>query len=126
MLFTNSNTEHGSIDQSYLDFLNYCKLDYCGARSNNTILGAYGGYEDKKYFYSQTDLDRYGEIFLFNDIKINYDFQYFTYNNSEYMLECNLGIDVSDVFVINYFTEKNNKYKTLLRDKNIDEILDEN
>ena len=121
-----SNLEHGSIEESYTDFLNYCKMLTSVRDSYNGIIGSYGGYEDKKYFYSQVDLDRYGEIFLFNDIKINYDMNYSKYNDMEYVLECNLGINISEVCVIDYFLEKNKKYKTLIRDKNIDEILYDN
>ena len=42
------------------------------------------------------------------------------------MIECNLGIKVNDIAHITYFPKETKKYKSLLRDKNINEILDEN
>lgn len=120
----NSKDTSISIGYKFWEFIDYVKLGNTKS-VNNELVGAYGKYENKKMYYTAADIDRLGEIFLFNNVKFNYDIEYKMYENNSYLLECNFGIETSDIQHVTVFTEQNSLYKTLLRDKNIEDILEE-
>lgn len=120
----NESLDKTSIGYIFSEFIDYVKLGNINS-FNNELVGAYGKYENKKMYYTAADINRLGEIFLFNNIKFNYDIEYKMYENNSYLIECNFGIETSDIQHVTVFTEQNSLYKTLLRDKNIEDILEE-